>query len=161
KHRPIDGTWYKIVRRIGLPSGGFRNLNTGVSAGKSNFSKELKEMFFADYPINMDEAVMDGDDASTGDIWTHEARGAAQSFAINIGAQFYYGTSSDANGFSGLRAQTSGSVAAGTGSNSTTAYLIWEDPDWGCRFDVGRNGTIDLRPPQRQQIADPNNTGKN
>src|SRR6266705_3481298 len=155
-----SGTFYEIVRRVGLPNASFRNLNAGVTPSKSTYKKEVKEMFFLDSPINMDEAVEDADDKSTGDAWMHEANGARRAALIVIGAQFYYGTSADAAGFQGLRAQCAGSIGAGGTTNSTSAYLIWKDPKWGCRFDIGRNGSISMKPPMRQQIADPASSSK-
>lgn len=158
---PRKGTFYEIVRRTALPNSGFRNLNAGVVPGKSTYKKEVKEMFFLDAPINMDEAILQGDDATAGDAWMNESAGALRSAIITIGAQVWYGTSADAKGFAGIRAQCAGSVAAGGTTNSTSAYLLWEDPKWGVRFDVGMNGAINMRPPLRQQIADPNDSTKN
>lgn len=154
------GTFYEVVRRTKLPTTGFRQINAGVAPSKSAYKKEVKEMFFFDAVINMDEAIEQGDDKSTGDAWMHEAAGATRSAIIQVGAQVWYGTSSDANGFTGIRNQVSGSVAAGGTTNSTSAYLLSQNPQYGVRFDVGNNGTISLRPPMRQQITDPNDSTK-
>lgn len=155
-----SGIRYEIVRRTQLPTAGFRNVNAGVTGGTSDYKKEWKEMFFLDVPITMDEAVEQGDDKSVGDAWTLEALGAMRAAVITIGAQVFYGRNSDAAGFHGLRAQCAGSVGAGGSTNSTSAYLIWEDPKWGVRFDIGQNGDINMRPPMRQQVVDPNNSAK-
>jgi hypothetical protein len=146
------GTYYEIVRRTALPTVGFRNVNNGTTPAKSSFKKELKEMFFLDVMINVDEAIYKGDDRSTGDILSHEAQGALQQAVITIGAQFYYGTSNAASGFGGLRSQLSGSVAAGGTTTSTSAYLVWFNP-WGVSFDVGNDGEIAMPPFMRQQVA--------
>lgn len=146
------GTFYKVARRTALPTSQFRIINNGTTPTKSAYAEAIKEMFFVDTLINVDEAVIKGQDGSIGDLWTREAQGVLQSTLITIGAQVYYGTSSDANGFTGLRSQLSGTVAAGGTTNSTSAFLAWMNP-WGVHFDVGRDGEIALPPPMRQQIA--------
>lgn len=146
------GHYYEIVKRTALPTAAFRVVNNGTTAQKSAYKKEVKEMFFIDTPINMDEAALKADDKSSGDIWMHETQGVLQATLITLGAQTWYGTSSDANGFQGVRAQLAGNVGAGGTTNTTSAYLLWLN-QWGCRFDVGENGSIALPPPMRQQIA--------
>jgi len=157
---PRKGTFYEVVRRIAFPTVGFRKINSGTVPGKSAYKKEVKEMFYLDALINMDEAIEEGDDASVGSAWMNEASGVFRQALITIGAQVYYGTSADANGFSGLRAQIAGQIGAGGTTNSTTAYLVWMDREQGVRFDVGRGGAFTLRPPMRQQVADPNDSTK-
>jgi hypothetical protein len=147
------GTWYEIVRRVALPTAGFRNVNAGSARGKSWYRKDLKEMFYLDAPINLDEAVQQGGDNSVGDAFTLESQGAMRQAMITLGAQFYYGRSNDAKGFYGLRDQVSQAIAAGGTTNTTSAYLCWMDTQ-GVRFDVGNNGTLSMRPPFRQQITD-------
>lgn len=147
------GTWYEVVRRTALGTAAFRNVNNGATPIKSQYKKEVKEMFFMDVPINVDEAILKGDDKSTGDAWMHESQGALQAALITIGAQTFYGTSNDANGFAGVRAQCAGSIGAGGTSSSTSAYLLWLNGPWGCHYDVGENGEVALPPPIRQQIS--------
>lgn len=154
------GTFYEVVRRIALPTVGFRKINSGVVPGKSAFRKEVKEMFYLDAVINMDEAIEEGDDQSVGNAWMNEAQGVFRQSLITVGAQTYYGTSADANGFAGIRSQIAGNVGAGGTTNSTSAYLVWMDSQQGVRFDVGRGGSFSLRPPQRQQITDSNDSTK-
>ena len=146
------GHYYEIVKRTALPTAAFRVVNNGTSAQKSAYKKEVKEMFFIDTPINMDEAALKADDKSSGDIWAHESQGVLQATLITLGAQTWYGTAADSNGFQGVRAQLAGSIGAGGSTNSTSAYLLWLN-QWGCRFDVGENGQIAMPPPMRQQIA--------
>lgn len=157
-HIPVvtrPGQWYEVVRRTALGTASFRIVNNGTTPIKSQYKKEIKEMFFVDVPINVDEAILKADDKSTGDVWTHEAQGALQAALILIGGQTFYGTSNDANGFSGVRAQCAGSIGAGGTTSSTSAYLMWLSGPWGCRYDVGENGAINLNPPVRQQITAP------
>lgn len=149
---PRAGTQYYIAKRTAYPASQFRAVNTGVTPSKSSYKKEVKEMFFMDTIINIDEAAYKADDRSTGDILSHEAKGALENTMINIGAQFYYGTSNGAYGFAGLRTQLAGSVAAGGTTSSSSAYFVWLNP-WGVNFDVGRDGEFSMPPFQRQQVA--------
>jgi hypothetical protein len=147
-----SGITYKIAKRTLLPPSGFRQVNQGIGTSKSAYKQEVKEMFPLDVIINVDELIWKGDDESVGDVLTKEAQGALQSVIITLGAQFYYGTSNDANGFSGLRAQISNTVGAGGSTNSTSAYAAWLHP-WGVNFPIGRKGEIAMPPFQRQQIS--------
>lgn len=165
--RTRPGTFYEVVSRTAYPTVQFRKVNAGVTPSKSAYKKAVKEMYFLDAGINVDEAVLKGDDKSTGDVWMHEAKGVVQQAFIVIGKQMFYGTSADAAGFAGVRSQIAGAISArpdgsgGAASATTSAYLLWMDEEWGCRFDVGRDGQIALPPPIRQQIQDPNNSAKN
>ncbi len=153
------GTTYKVLRRTGLPPSGFRVINAGVAPGKSALKQEVKEMYALDSQFQMDEMIVKGDDRSAGDVLTQEAQGGLQSAIITIGSQFYYGTSADANGFSGLRSQLAGVQAAGGTTNTTSAYLVWLNPQ-GVHFDVGNDGAIAMNPWTRQQVNDPNDSTK-
>ena len=157
---PRPGTFYEVVRRTSLPTVGFRNVNEGTTPLKSAYKKEVKQMFFLDGVINMDEAITKADDRSVGDAFMLESQGVLRGSLITIGTQVWYGTSADAKGFAGIRAQLAGSVVAGGSTNSTSAYLLWMDQAQGVRFDVGQNGAIALPAPTRQQIADPNDSTK-
>ena len=157
---PRDGTWYKTVRRVSLPTAQFRIPNQGVNTSKSTYKNENKEMLFIDTQLLVDEAVWDADDDSVGAVWQLESAGALQSAGILIGQQTYYGVAADANGFAGLRTQLAAVAKAGGTTNTTSAYLMWEDEKEGIRYDVGRNGSFAISAPFRQQVADPNNSGK-
>lgn len=151
---PREGTWYEIAKRVQYPTAQFRIPNKGTTTSKSVYKKELKEMLFIDTILNVDEAIWDADDSSVGTIWMNEAEGAMKACAILIGQQMYYGTSADPNGFIGLRSQFSFVVKAGGTTNTTSAYLVWEDTKQGVRFDVGKNGSFEISAPQRQQVTD-------
>ncbi len=159
------GTWYKTVARTGLPTTNFRNVNSGVTPSKSSYKQVIKEMYFLDCPLFVDEAVVKGDDRSAGDVLTREGQGAIQSAIIKIGSQSWYGdpTVDNSNGFVGVRKQLAG-ITYTSGSNSayasstSTAYGLWLNP-WGVHYSVGRDGEIALSQWQRFPQADPNNPG--
>lgn len=155
-----EGTWYRIARRTTLPTAQFRQPNVGTTTSKSIFKQDIKEMLFMDLQLQIDEAVWDADEGDLGTLWQLEARGAIHSSSILLGQQAYYGTSADANGFVGLKNQLAYNIKAGGTTNSTTAYLVWMDDREGVRFDVGMNGLFSISDPMRQQVVDPNNTGK-
>ncbi len=157
---PRDGWWYEIVKRVTLPTAQFRTPNIGVNSSKSTYKKEVKEMLFIDTQIIVDEAIWDADDDSVGSVWMNESAGALQAAGILIGQQTYYGTSADALGFLGLRSQWAAVAKAGGTTSTTSAYLMWEDTKHGIRYDVGKNGSFAISAPQRQLVADPNNSGK-
>lgn len=146
------GTTYRVTRRTGFPSGGFRATNTALAPSKSTYVQDIKEMFFLDYPLQIDEAIVQADDGTAGDLLTQEQRGAFQAMVIDVGAQFYYGVDADANGFVGLKAQCTYSLAATGTSNTTSAYLVWTDPQ-GVQFDVGRSGNLTLAPWSQQVVT--------
>jgi hypothetical protein len=156
-----SGWWYKVARRVVLPTAQFRSPNIGTTSSKSVWRNEIKEMLFIDTQIIIDESVWDADDGSLGNVWMNEAEGVFRAAGILIGQQFYYGTAADPNGFLGIRSQMAGITYAGAVANSTSAYLVWEDTRHGVRFDVGKDGNFALSAPERQLVADPNNSGKN
>lgn len=154
------GTWYKTVKRTTLPTVQFRNANAGVTASKSGFKSEIKQMFFLDGRLNMDEAVWEADSAHLGSLWQLEAAGAVRAASILIGQQTWYGTSADSSGFTGIRSQLANSVDAGGRASSTSAYLVWMDEKEGVRYDVGMDGQFAISAPFRQQVVDPNDSTK-
>lgn len=148
-----SGITYRIVKRTALPPSGFRQVNQGIGTSKSTYKQEVKEMFPLDVIITVDELIVKGDDESAGDILTHEAQGALQSAILTIGAQTWYGTSNDANGFDGIRSQITNNIAAssGTGAISTSAYALWLHP-WGVNYPVGNKGQVAMKPWNTQLI---------
>lgn len=154
------GTWYKTTKRTTLPTVQFRSVNAGVPTSKSTFKSEIKEMFFVDARLNMDEAVWEADPAHLGSLWQLEAAGAMRAASILIGQQTYYGTSADSSGFTGVRSQLAFTTVAhsGQGATTTSAYLLWMDEKEGCRYDVGMDGNFRIDQPFRQQVNDPANS---
>jgi hypothetical protein len=146
------GTSYKVTRRTGLPTAAFRDVNGSGTVTKSTFKQEVKEMYFLDVPLQVDEAVVKGDDGSVGDLLAGEASGALQAATILLGSQMYYGTSNDAKGFTGLLSQSVGKWPTGGTTSSTSAYLVWTGPQ-GVSFVVGRDGQIAMPDWTKQAIV--------
>lgn len=144
--RPIAGTSFKTTVRTGYPTAAFRAANEGLAIQKSTYEQKLQECFYIDTQLKVDKAVADADDMSLGDYLAQEAAGAMQGTGIAIGSQFYYGTSSDAKGFTGLLANydsTNMLVDATGGASSTSVYFVWENIK-GVHLVAGRNAAIDF-----------------
>jgi hypothetical protein len=171
--RPIVGTQYKTAHRT-LPTVAFRQPNTGSATVKGTYRQSLKECALVDAQIQADKAVVDaqgrgeGPEGSSEDILVTEAQGVIMATYITIGAQVWYGTSSDANGFVGVNALTGSLNAAknknpavvgagGTGSlTNSSAYLVWENIR-GAHFIFGNNAALTMLPEWRiQQVLDSN-----
>lgn len=154
--RPISGTTYKSTART-LPTVAFRKANDGSSTVKSTYSQAMSQCYIIDAQIQADKAVVEaeaksGINQSVGDLLFDEAQGVLVATGITIGAQFYYGTSLDANGFGGILSLTNTlSTAIGAGAPApvisaggssanvqTSAYLIWENIK-GLHFVWGNN----------------------
>lgn len=173
--RPINGTQYKTVHRT-LPTVAFRKANDGSDTVKSNYRQLLKECALIDGQIQLDKAVADaeassspGPEATIEDLKYNEAQGVVMATYITVGAQMYYGTSSDANGFAGINAVTSSLNAAKntnpvvigaggtTASVQSSAYLIWENLQ-GAHFIFGNNSGFNMMPEWRIQQVQGNNS---
>ncbi len=151
--RPMAGTTYKVSRRVSLPPSGFRNANSGTTSGKSGYVQEIKEMYFLDCLMEVDEAIYKADPREMGDVLADEASGALESAVQTIGSQVWYGTAAGALGYSGLSQQISAdAVYAGGTTNTTSAYLVNLDMQ-GVHFDVGNQGEIALPTWARQQLT--------
>jgi hypothetical protein len=137
------GTTYKLTRRTSLPTASFRNVGDAATTQKSTYIQETKEMYFIDCPLQIDEAIVRGDPNGAGQLLTDEATGALQAVSITLGSQFYYGTGNDAKGFAGLTAQSVGKWPTGGTTNSTSAFLVWLNPQ-GVSFVVGNDGDISM-----------------
>lgn len=150
------GTTYKVSRRTALPTAAFRDANGSVTIGKSVWEQAVKEMYFLDCQLQVDEAVVKADDKQLGDFLADEASGALQGATNAIGSQVFYGTSADAKGFTGLQAQSVGKWPTGGTTSSTSAYLVWLN-EKGVSFVVGNDGDIAL-PPWTRQAVNPSTT---
>jgi len=165
--RPIVGTQYKTCHRT-LPTVAFRKANDGSDTVKGTYRQDLKECFIIDAQMQADKAVVDaegggnGPESSVGDLLVDEAQGVVMATYIAVGAQLYYGTAKDANGFVGIGALTaslnaaknSTPVCVGAGGASatvqTSAYLIWENIR-GAHFIFGNNSGLTMLPEWRVQ----------
>jgi hypothetical protein len=172
--RPISGTVYRATSRT-LPTVSFRKANDGSDTVKSAYSQKLAECFIIDAQMQADKAIVDaeaksGVNTSVGDILFDEAQGVLLGAGITVGAQFYYGTNSDAQGFNGIQSLL-GALNTGTGPSNpppvigaggttsnaqTSVYLVWNHIR-GCHFVWGNNQGLSMMPEWRVQQVQGNN----
>ena len=104
--RVIRGISYTARVRKAIHAGrAFRPANAGTALGASSFEHERFNCFAFDAQMQIDEAVAiaaEADGDSLGKLMAEEAGGAMRSKAIDLGLQFYQGTSNDAYGPPGL-----------------------------------------------------------
>jgi hypothetical protein len=152
--RPKSGTSYKVTRRTAFPTPAFRDANpTSLTSTSSTYVQELKQMYYIDCPLEVDEMIVKGDDRSIGEILADEAAGALEGTFNHLGSQFYYGTGNDAGGFAGLSTQIANdTVFAGGTTNTTSAYLV-DISMQGVHFVVGNDGEIAMPEWTKQKVA--------
>lgn len=158
--RPIPGTTYKTRIRKSLPAGpAFRNANEGSSIVSSAYDQILSQCFIMDAQMRVDKAVADSpEEGGAALLLADEAEGAIKEKGIALGSQFYYGTSADAKGFSGLQSSVDSSMvidAQGTGNNTTSVYLVYNDLQ-GVHFIFGNNTGLQMGEWMLQQVQDAN-----
>jgi hypothetical protein len=169
--RTIRGTTYKTGIRTGLPTVGFRGANEGVTPSKSTFRDALISCYILDAQIKADKAVADAFEDGA-DAWKAiEASGVAKAAMQKIGAQIFYGVTTDAKGFPGLKAALTfgASTLAGdaltinaAGTTATTASSVY-----AVKFGVqdvqlifGQNQSLDLGEWRVQSVPDDNDATK-
>jgi hypothetical protein len=155
--RTIRGTNYYTGVTTALPTTGFRAANEGQDAGTSTFAKRLIECFIFGGRVEVDVAIAqayeDGEDAFKAMQSSHVMQSALRA----LGSQVWYGVTSDAKGFPGLKAASvaAASTSAGdpytidaTGGSAGTAsscYLVYAPSDnTGISLIGGQNRTFDL-----------------
>lgn len=162
--RTIRGTSYKTVSRDTYPGVGFRKANAGVTYTKSTFLTRTHECYIFSGNVRVDVAVAkayeDGPDAYK----AIEASGVMKQALIDLGAQFIYGTSTDASGFPGLDAFHTAfstelgstnklTVDAGGSTALTSVYGVKLGGD-GVQFILGNDSGITLGDWFEQMVND-------
>ena len=158
--RQIAGTSYTTARRIGRPSVGFRNPNAGVDASKSVFAKDLHEMFVLSGRVELDKAIVDGEDSVN--LRAEETVAVGVSTLESIGAQVWYGTKANASGFAGLQdlcgsSRVSLGDITGSATTKSSVYLVRYGFTNGVSFDLGKNSTINLSEFRAETLYDASN----
>ncbi len=166
--RTVKGTSYKVVARDTYPGVGFRAANAGFSYTKSTFLNRLFECKIFGGNIKVDVAVANAYEDGPEAWKAIESSGVMKSAMIELGQQFYYGTTNDANGFPGLLAfHNAFSTELGTdaaimvdsgGTTATTGSSVYgvKFGDDGVRFILGNNSGITLGDWFQQMVNDGN-----
>lgn len=126
--RQIQGTNYTTVTRTGFPSVSFRSANQGVTPTKSTFAQKLIECFILSSRVEVDKAVLQAQKSDEASLEMLEADGVMKQALIEIANQIWYGTTTDAKGFPGIKAATpfGGSTTLNSsGSNATVQSSLY------------------------------------
>lgn len=102
--RQIRGTSYYTVKRTGFPSVSFRSANEGVTPSKSTFAKQLVECYILASQVEVDKAVALAHEDGMAALEMIESSGVMKQALIELGSQIWYGVSTDAKGFPGVKA---------------------------------------------------------
>lgn len=162
--RTIKGTTYTTSVRTGFPSVGFRGANEGHTPGKSTFDKRQVQCFIFGGVIQVDKAVAQAYEDGPAAWEMIEANGVTKNAMIKLGSQIWYGVTSDAKGFPGIKSLVAkGSTIAvdAGGTTATTASSIYavKFGTQNVSLVAGQNGSMTLSDFSDQQIADSNNAG--
>jgi hypothetical protein len=132
--RQINGTSYTTVTRTGRPSVSFRSANEGVTATKSSFAQKLIECFILSARVEVDKAIIQAQKSEAASLEMLEAAGVMKQAMIEIAQQIWYGVSTDAKGFPGIKAFTpfSGAMTVNSGGSSSNV----QSSVYGVKFGV-------------------------
>lgn len=158
--RPIPGTTYKTRIRKALPAGpAFRAANQGSSIVSSTYDQKLSQCFYLDGQMQVDKAVADApEEGGAALLLSDEAAGVLRQKSIEVGAQVWYGTGNDQNGFDGAQSFVDATMvvdATGVGATTSSVYAVWNDLQ-GAHFIFGNNTGIQLMEWRIQQVKDSN-----
>lgn len=158
--KTIDGIMYEILVRTGLPEVAFRSANEGTDPTKSREELRRVECFSMTPRWSVDRVIADRSKEPLNYLMTLQANAHFQAALQHLGAQFYYGTSNDAKGFTGLLAQYNSAdmtVDAG-GTTANTGSSVWGvkfGPQF-CEWVYGNNGRFDISDIRTQDAFDSN-----
>jgi hypothetical protein len=104
--RSIRGTSFDTFKRTGLPTVGFRNANEGVTPSKSTLTRGSVLCSILGGAIQCDKAVAQAFEDGSAAFEMIEADGVMKAALQAIGRQVFYGVTTDAKGFPGMKAFT-------------------------------------------------------
>lgn len=159
----IDGIFYNTQVVTALPTGSsFRAANNGVDATKAVVENRLVQAFIMNKRWGVDVQAGDGVKGGWQRLMSQQAMLHMQAALLDVGSQIFYGTTADANGFSGLLANVDSTmvVSAATATASTTSSV------WGVRFGdsdvklvLGNGGRIEITDPIEVATTGQNSKG--
>lgn len=164
--RTVRGTSYKTGIRTGLPTTGFRNANEGQTPSKSTFTQRLVECYIFGGNVQADVAVAKAYEDGEAAWQMIEASGIMQSALRKLGSQVWYGTTTDAKGFPGIKAATAKGATTTAGDaitiDATGAAAGTASSVYAVKFGVqdvqmiaGNNSTFELGDFYKQLVAGP------
>jgi len=164
--RTVKGTSYKTGVRTGLPTTGFRNANEGQTPSKSTFTQRLIECYIFGGNVQADVAVAKAYEDGEAAWQMIEASGVMESAMRKLGSQIWYGVSTDAKGFPGIKAATAfgattsaGDVitinATGTTASTASSVYVVKFGVQDVQMIAGNNSTFELGDFYKQIVAGP------
>jgi hypothetical protein len=157
--RQINGTNYTTVRRTGRPSVSFRSANQGVTPTKSTFAQDLVQCFILSSRVEVDKAIIDAQKSEAASLEMLEAEGVMRQAMIEIAQQIWYGVSTDAKGFPGIKTFTpfGGAMTVNSGGSTATSQSSVYGVKLGIKdihLITGNGQTFSLTPFRDESIED-------
>ena len=161
-----------LIRKEGTPADPFRNVNEGLSTSKGEYERTLFKLHNAGGYVQYDRALIDRDKVRGSRLMMTEAERVLEDAIRALGAQFFYGGTTDGNastkGFQGLEAfveSTNTVDAGGTAKDSgdtclTSAYFVRFSELDGVCWLFGRNAAFNLSEIAKVEVPDPQDPDK-
>lgn len=155
----IKGSSFKSLVRVKLPTVGFRDANTGVSAGKSEYKLQEFECFPITPRFEIDEVVADEHPRGAAAAIADEAIAMTNAVLQHVARCVYYGTAYEPKGFPGLEdlIPTRNVIDAGGSGNTQTAAYLFRVSEQDLQFIFGNTGRLALSDPRKETLRDGNN----
>lgn len=159
--RTITGTMYKTLVRTANPTVAFRDENEGVVPGKSTTELRNVETYILNPRFHVSKSAADGSEDGWEAYLADEGIAMTEAAFAHAGAQFYYGTSNDSKGFTGLISSIDSTMevdAAGTGNACSSVFGV----KWGRKdlsWVIGKDGDINLSDVRVSDIVTSPSTG--
>lgn len=148
--RSIRGTSFDTFKRTGLPSVAFRNANEGNTPSKSVLTRGQVVCSILGGAVQCDKAVAQAFEDGSAAYEMIEADGVMKAALQAIGRQVFYGVSTDAKGFPGMKAFTPKANAAtcissggSTAASQSSVYAVVFG-DKFAQLVLGNEAVIDL-----------------
>jgi hypothetical protein len=160
--RSIRGTSFDTFKRTGYPTVGFRNANEGVTPSKSTLTRGQVACSILGGAIQCDKAVAQAYEDGSAAYEMLEADGVMKAALQAIGRQVFYGVTTDAKGFPGMKAFTPKANAAlclsSGGSDADVQSSVYAVV-FGSKFAeiiLGNEANIDLSAFRDESFLDAN-----
>ena len=125
--RTIRGTGYDTYIRTAYGATAFRNANEGTAQVEDTYENRRYETYILNPPWSVDVAVADRSEDGAAALLADKAAGTLESAMQHLASQFYYGVSTDAKGFPGIKAVVNSSMTidrTGTGAATTEIWAV-------------------------------------
>lgn len=158
--KTMKATTYNTRVRTGLPSVGFRDINSGTATTKQTTENRIISCFLLNPRWQADKGIA-GFDANLMEELAENAAAHLQAAFQQLGKQHYYGTNTTygghAKGFPGLiDAVTSGMTIDAGGTTATTGSSVYavQYGLQGVRWVLGNDGQFEITDPREQDALD-------